>query len=298
MTGIVRYPDLSVLCFALSLTCLSISEPVFSQETLRNNPVKSKSDSARLHSLYAGADYGSNMIWLGSTISGSLPYYSASLTYGFKNSFYLSGSASNVSGLKPYPAFYSLSADYSHTFNDWFDISADLAGYKTRKTLQDTLFSDFGYANLTAGFDWKILYTRVSLSGVLSSDNKGYIQILNSRYFQTGDFLKGEAFISFNPGFNLLAGEIIEIITTTTGSKRYGLSPPFRHYKKNPLSSVETYTSTFGVMDYELSFPVTFNYKNLSFEVEPDYIIPAYKNSTYPAPHGFLVYLSLYLKIY
>lgn len=297
MTGIIRPPGLSALYLALPVICFSISVPAFSQENLRREPVRSKNDSASWHSLYAGADYGSNMIWLGSTISGSLPYYSASLTYGFKNSFYLSGAVSNVTGMRPYPSFYSLSADYSHTFNKWFDISADLAGYKTRKILQDTLFSDFGYVNFTAGFDWKILYTRVSLSGVISSDNKGYIQILNSRYFQTGDFFGGNAFVSFNPGFNILSGEIIEIITTT-GIKRYGLSPPFRHYKKNPLTTTESFTSKFGIMDFELSLPVTFNYKNLSLEVEPDYIIPAYKNSTYPAPHGFLVYISAYLKIF
>jgi hypothetical protein len=297
MAGINRYLCLSAMFFTLSLICLCISEPLSAQVDSRPDSAQIGNKEGKVHSLYAGAGFGSDMVWLGSTISGSLPYYSVSLIYGFKNSLYFSGSASIVNGLKPYPAFYNLSTNYSHTFNKWFDISADLAGFKTREILKDTLFSDFGYINLTGGFDWQILYTRISFSGVFSNDNKGYIQIMNSRYFETGDFLNGNASVSINPGFNILSGEIIEIVTTT-GTKKYGLSPPFRHYKKNQGSTTESIKSKFGVLDFEFSLPVTFNYNNASIEVESDYLIPAYKNSSYPAPKGFTIYISLYLRIY
>jgi hypothetical protein len=223
--------------------------------------------------------------------------YSGAITYGYRNSLYISASASHLAKTEPWLAFYSISANYSHTFNSWFDIASDIAVYMTHKSLQDTLFSNFGFLSFTAGFDWKLLYTRISVDGILSDVTKGYIEVANSRYFQTPEFFRGNAFISFNPDISILSGEIIKV-ETVTGVKKYGLSPPFRHYKKNPVNPTDTYTSRFGLIDFEFSFPVTFNYKNVSIEAEPCYILPAYKNPGYPAPKGFSVYLSAYVRIF
>jgi hypothetical protein len=197
----------------------------------------------------------------------------------------------------PYLAFYSLSFNYSHVFNSWFDISADLAGYKTSDSLQETLFSDFVFFNLTTGFDWKLIYTKLSFGGLISEKSRGYLQIRNSRYFETPEFFNGKALISFDPNFNILFGEIIKI-ETSTGSTKYGASPPFRHFKKNPYITTETYSSKFGLMDFDFSFPVTFSYGNLSIEAEPGYILPAFINPDYPAPKGFSFFLSAYFKIF
>lgn len=296
MKEFIRCAGLPALLFALSISCFCVPGQADFIRLSDQDSVQDGSNIKKSNSLYAGAGYGSNMIWLGSTISGNHPYYSAAVTYGIRSSLYLTASVSHVGGMKPIPAFYYFSSGYSHTFNKWFDISASLAGYKTREALKDTLFSDFGYINFTAGFDWKILYTRISLSSVISEDFKGYMQIRNSRYFQTGEFLSGKAYISFNPEFSILAGEIIEIVTQA-GTKKYGLSPPFRHYKKNSGVTSESFTSKPGLIDFEFSFPVDFNYKNFSLELEPGYVLPAYKNPEYPAPAGFSVYLSAYLKI-
>ncbi len=248
------------------------------------------------HSLFAGAGYGSNMIYLESTISGGRPYYSAIVTYGYKNSLYISASASHIERTSPFIAFSSLDINYRHTFNSWFDISADLAGYKTAGMLQHTLFSDFAFANITSGFDWKILYTKLSLGGVFSINTRGYIQLRNSRYFQTPDIFKGKAFISFDPNINMLFGEVVKI-TTTSGETKVGYSPPFKHGKKQPAIPVETFSSKFGLMDVEFSLPVTLNFKKFSIEGEPEYFLPAYTNKDYPAPKGFSFYLTVYFRI-
>ena len=61
--------------------------PAFAQtDTVSANNEEQK------HSLYAGFNYGSNLIYLGSTISGNLPYYSPSLTYSLKNKLFISAS--------------------------------------------------------------------------------------------------------------------------------------------------------------------------------------------------------------
>lgn len=297
MTCFSKYFRLPAALFVLLIYHLNISGQTDIKRSIIKDTLSGPGDVGK-HSLYAGAGYGSNMVYLGSTISNNLPFYSTAITYGFRNSLYFSASASHLVKIKPWLAFYSLSANYSHTFNSWFDISTDVAGYMTQKSLQDTLFSNFGFLSFTAGFDWKLLYTRISIDGILSDDTKGYIQVTNSRYFQTPEFLRGNAFISFNPEISILSGEIIKIETVTTGVKKYGLSPPFRHYKKNPVTTTETYTSQFGLIDFEFSLPVTFNYKTISIEAEPFYILPAYKNPEYPAPKGFSFYLSAYVRFF
>jgi hypothetical protein len=262
-----------------------------------NDHAPETDSSSHFHTLYAGVGTGSNMIYLGSTISHDQPFYSKAITYGYKSSFYASVSASHLKGVNPYMAFYSLSLNYSHVFNSWFDISSNIAGYKTPESLQETLFSDFAFINFTMGFDWKLIYKKLSFGGLISDDSRGYLQVRNSRYFETPKFLKGKGQISFDPNINTLFGELIKI-ETITGITKFGASPPFRHFKKNPNTTTETYSSKFGLMDFEFSLPVTFSFGNFSIEAEPTYILPAYTNPDYPAPKGFSFFLTAYLKIF
>ena len=263
---------------------------------IANDTTSTKDTSSQIHSLYAGADFGNNLIYMGSTISRNLPYYSTSLTYGFRNSLYFSASGSHLSKTVPFVAFYSLSASYIHVVNSWFDYSTSLAYYNTPESLHETLFSDFTFINLTTGFDWRLIYTKLSFSGLFSEDNNGYIQIRNSRYFQTGEFFKGKASLSFDPNINLLFGKLVKI-ETTTGTSNVGKAPPFVKFRKNPNNITESYSYVFGLMDTEFSIPVTLDFKNFSFEVETSYILPAYSNPDYPGPEGFSLNMSVYFRI-
>jgi hypothetical protein len=286
--------------YALALLTSLLPVDAFSQAD-KLAPSGQKPDSGSVstypkHSLYTGVGFGSNMIYLGSTISKDNPFYASGLTYGYRSSFFVTVSASHLNGVTPFVAFYSLSFNYSHVFNSWFDISADLSGYKASASLQETLFSDFVFSNFTAGFDWKLIYTKLSLGGLISEDSRGYLQIRNSRYFETPEFFNGKASISFDPNINILFGKLVKI-ETTTGITKYGSSPPFRHFKKNPNSTTESYSYKFGLMDFEFSLPVTFTYSKFSIEAEPGYILPAYSNPDYPAPKGWSFFLNAYFRI-
>ncbi len=224
---------------------LALPSGVFCQADTLSRPAdnfsgKEKS-SPDIHSLYTGIGAGSNMIYLGTSISNNKPYYSASATYGYRNSLFVSASASHLNETTPYIAFYNLAVNYSHTFNSWFDISSDMAGYKTAEPLQDSLFSDFAYLNLTTGFDWKLLYTRISFSGIISEENGFYLQVSNSRYFETPEFFKGKALIYFNPDIDILFGNLISI-EKASGSNKYGNAPPFSHARNKPANSADTVT--------------------------------------------------------
>jgi hypothetical protein len=253
--------------------------------------------AAQIHSLYSGFSFGSNMIYLGSSISHNEPFYSASLIYGYKNSLYSSISASHLSGMNPFLAFYGLTLSYSHVFNSWFDISSDLAGYITPSSLNEILFNDFAFINLTGGFDWKLLYTQISFGGLISDETRGYLQVKNSRYFETPEFFRGKAQVSFDPGVDMLFGEYLRI-ETTAGKTKYGVSPPFRHLKKNPVSTSESYIHKFGIIDFEFTLPITLDCDKFSIEAETTYILPLFINPDYPSPKGFSFYLSAYFIIF
>ncbi|MCK7536604.1 MAG: hypothetical protein MZV63_39280 [Marinilabiliales bacterium] len=160
--------------------------------------------------LFTGAGYGSNMIYLGSTISQNLPYGYGALSYILGGELSLTGSAFFIPAFgQSAPAFGNISMYYSHDFTKWLDISTGVSSYFVRPSLTDTLFSNFNYADIKLGFDWKILYTEVSYGGFLIKDPPSYLQVRNSRYFETPSFLKGKANVSFYPYANLLFGNLI-----------------------------------------------------------------------------------------
>jgi hypothetical protein len=250
-----------------------------------------------IHSLYSGLGAGSNMIYLGSSISNNKPFYSAAVTYGYRNSLFASATVSHLSGTSPYIAFYNVAINYRHTFNTWFDISADIAGYKAAESLQDSLFADFAHINLTTGFDWRLIYTRLTVSGLISEENGFYLQISNSRYFETPGFFNGKALISFDPDIDILFGNLI-CVKSASGNKRYGNSPPFSQSRRKSAGSSETYSEKFGLMDLQFSLPVTFSCGKFSIEAEPVYLLPVYSDPVYDEPEGFALYINVIFKIF
>lgn len=254
------------------------------------------------HALYTGGGYGSNMIYLGSTISQDHPYGYGSVSYGFKNELFASVSAIHLSGTDPFIAFFIGSLSYSHPFNDWFDISAGIYRYRVDPSLTDTLFNSFTYADLTLGFDWKLIYTKISAGGLFSDFSRPFFQIRNSRYFQTPEFLRGKANFSFDPYINLLAGTITEAKSTTETSYYYSVSSPYRKWRNMRQGSSTTttwsYTDKFGLLEIDLGIPVAFNTDFMTIEAEPSYVIPLYDDTYYPGAKGFIFQLSLFFRIF
>jgi hypothetical protein len=237
------------------------------------------------------------MIYLGSTISGNQPYGLAALTYGYNNEFFATISTVNLSGIKPFFSFYSGSVNYSNVFNSWFDISASVAGYRFASTLTDSLISNFLYTDLTLGIDWKLIYSKISVGGLISNGSSAYFQIRNSRYFQTPSFFNDKVSVSFDPYINILCGTVIESETTTDTSiittSQFGRWSPGRHAISNT-----SYKSKFGVMEIDFGLPIALNFNRFTLEAEPSYIMPANENPEFPGPKGFVFLLSGYFKIF
>jgi hypothetical protein len=287
------------------------------------------------HALYAGAGYGNNMIYLGSTISQDLPFGYGALSYILGGELSLTGSAFYLPALEPSaPAFSSISLSYNHDFTKWLDIAAGVYRYMVKPSLTDTLFGNFNYADLTLGLDWKILYTEVSYGGFLVKDPPAYLQVKNSRYFETPSFFNGKANVSFYPYANLLFGNLTmsetwngtEIITTTqtlvtpvslAGSQGSGngqgsgagsgqgagtgtgSSTTTTTTTTTEIPTTNTvYSEKFNLIEMEIGLPVTINFDFMSFEADLSYVFPTYSDPDYPAPKGFVFMFSAYFKIF
>jgi hypothetical protein len=252
-------------------------------------------EKASTHALYAGTGFGSNMIYLGTTISNDQPFGYASVSYGFKDHLYLSATGYTLSGFSPFLAYYSLDMSFSHTFNSWFDMGLSLSRYNVTESLEDTLFSSFTYANATMGFDWRILYTQVSAGGLFSDDNWFYVQARNSRYFETPSFAGGKAFFSFDPYVNLIFGTIYTIETAEDTTATF---PGHGGWHKPPQGSSDSYSQRFGLIEMDFGLPVAFSYDFFTFEVEPGYILPFYSDTDTSGAEGFIILLSAFFRIF
>jgi hypothetical protein len=256
----------------------------------------SKNETSR-HSLYSSLGYGSNLIYLGSTISQNQPYGYAALTYGYRDKLYFTVSAVHLHERSPFIAFSSGSINYNHTFNSWFDISAGISGYLVAPSLSDTLFGNFLYGDLTLGIDWRLLYTKISVGGLVMDGINPYLQLRNSRYFKTPEFSKKDLFFSFDPYFNFLFGSLTR--TETTTGTIINISPPYRKGGKHgQTSSTTEYTELFSIMEVDFGLPVSFNSDHITVEAEPGYLIPFYDDPQYPGLKRFVFTFSVYFRIF
>jgi len=265
------------------------------------NPISSPdiaaaNENKTVHSLYAGAGYGSNMVYLGTTMSQDHGFGYTSLSYGLNDKLYLSATGYTISGFTPFLAFYSLGLSFNHAFNSWFDISTGLSRYGVAESLRDTLFSNFTYADATLGFDWRILYSKISLGGLFSDGSQFYLQTRHSRYFETPSFAGDKAFFSFDPYVNILFGKMISIETTEGTTTT--VSPGYRPWRNSGSGSTTTYTESFGPMEIDFGLPIAFSYDFFTLEIEPGYVLPLYSETGTTGMKGFLFMASAFFRIF
>jgi len=274
----------------------------------KTDTLKVASEGSR-HALYTGIGYGSNMVYMGSTISHNQPFGYSALSYGFNNEFYATVAAIHLSYSDPLVTFYTGSLNYNHAFNSWFDISAGVYRYQVHLSLADTLLRNFTYGDLTLGIDWRLIYSKISVGTLLSDENQTYLQIRNSRYFKTPEFSRKKFYISFDPYINLLLGPRYKV--ESTAETYLAPSPTYQNPGSNSQNitskssttgtSIPTYTTysrDFGFREIDFSLPVTFNSDRLYLEVEPSYVLPLYKDSYIAVPKGFVFIISCFFRIF
>ena len=88
----------SILMLIIPLNSYSQTDTLGSLQ--KTDTLKVVSEGSR-HALYTGIGYGSNMIYMGSTISHNQPFGYTALSYGFNNEFYATVSAIHLSDSIP-----------------------------------------------------------------------------------------------------------------------------------------------------------------------------------------------------
>jgi hypothetical protein len=263
-----------------------------------SDSLNAQEEEPQTHTLYGSTGFGTNMAYMGSLISGDKPYYYGGLFYGFKEKIYASVSTFHLAAFDQFLAFNTFALSYSRTVSSWFDFSAGVSRYQVNNELTDTLFSSFFYGDLTLGFDWKILYTKISTGGVFAESSGLYLQMRNSRYFQTPQLFNGKAYFSFDPYFNMLFGTLTE--TTTSTGTTVGVIQPFSPKKTSGRGSSGTTTTTrefFSLMEVDLGMTVAFIMGRVTIEADPGFILPLYSETDPLNPKGFCFLLSCYVKI-
>jgi hypothetical protein len=290
--------------FFMSASAQPANDPTPAPDTAtttgKNPPSSADTTAANenkpVHALYSGTGYGSNMVYLGTTMSQDNGFGYSSLSYGLKDKLYLSATGYTISGFSPYLAFYSLGLSFNHALNSWFDISTGISQYGVAETLRDTLFSNFTYADATLGLDWRILYSKISLGGLFSEGGQFYLQTRHSRYFETPSFAGDKAFFSFDPYVNILFGKMITIETTEGPATT--VSPGYRPWQIRTPGPSTTYTESFGAMEIDFGLPIAFSYDFFTLEIEPGYIVPFYSETGTTGMKGFLFIISAFFRIF
>lgn len=295
-----------MLMLTFSVNALSQTDTTYS--ILKADTIKLTSEESR-HALYAGIGYGSNMFFMGSSISHNQPFGYTAISYGFNNEFSATVAAIHLPDVKPAMAFYTGSLNYNHTFNSWLDISTGIYRYQAPSSLADTLLSNMTYGDLTLGIDWRLIYSKISAGVLLSTEKQTYFQLRNSRYFKTAEFSRKKFYFSFDPYINLLIGSRYKLTSTTetypisspTGSSM-GSNNQNTANTANPAGTITTSITTlsrdFGTMEIDFGIPVTFISDRISVEAEASYVLPLQNDSYLPGPKGFVLTLGAFFRIF
>lgn len=287
---------------AIASTLLACTDLMYAQgdPDMSRDTSKAVSEDVRpsTHSLYLSGGYGDNMVYMGSVLSEKKPYYLVTGSYGYKDNIFASASLYHLSAFDPTISFSTFSLSYLHNLGKSFDVAATASWYSANNTLTDTLFSSFMYGSASLGLDWNILYTNLTVSGIISAESSLYLSLKNSRYFETPRFFREKANLYFDPYFSLLFGSLTK--TVTSEGTVIGVSAPFKSKKSSTSGhgSSGTTSTYFSAMELDLGLPVGLNLGKFSFEANPGYIIPLYDTSDDLAPSGFSIQFSITMKLF
>jgi hypothetical protein len=290
-----------VICTIIALLLIPIvlfSQNDNSEQKQAATDTTLSDDVVSPHSLYGSFGYGSNMVYLGTSISQNQPYGYAGLTYGLNSKLFFSVSSMNLSGFKPFLSLNTGSLIYNHIFNSWFDISAGLYGYHVAPELADTLFSSFGYADFTLGIDWRLVYSKVSAGALIAGEPQVYFQFRNSRYFQTGEIFRGKANISFDPYVNMIFSSRTTVSTVSGAGTIISAVPPFgKGRQKNQNTPETTFSRSFNITEIDFGLPVSLNFDFITIEIEAGYVMPLNNTAPGGSAKGFLLVASGFFRI-
>jgi len=289
--------------------------------------VSSGAETIKKHSFYSMTGYGSTAIYPGSTLEGSQKLALGSLIYSYRNKFFVSiGSIDLINNGIP-ADYINPSLIYTLNPTKWLDISVTGSAFRVNSKYADSLRQNFTLADITTGLNAGFMKTDISFSWLYSDRSNFFIQIRNSKYFQTRTFLNNRLSFSFNPYVKLLAGThyrsvnesisstniVIDTIAvvlpvnqqTTDNNGNRTMNDPSLNYTTvinqsaiTTTSVVTTLKNRFGLMEISAGIPVSINFRRVSVEAEAGYVLPAYSDELVPRPKGFIFMVTGLIRLF
>lgn len=265
--------------------------PVFGQTELPTDSLAAKEPA---HQFFAGAGYGSDLIYYGTSVSGNQPYFSGELIYAWEKGLWASTTLYHLPDQDPFFSFVDLAAGYSYVFNKVFDAGLSISQYHGGKSIDTTFYADYTFLSAYLGIDWKLLYTTFTPGWLLAEENSFYLMVDNTHYFRTPTFGKRNCYFTFNPGISFLFGSyawLRQFGRQGGGGQGPG---PGGSLIINPITVEE---EDFRLLDMQLSLPVEFFLDRLSLEFEPAYFFNFIGDENGDTEGRFFFTLGLYYKI-
>ncbi|WP_101443230.1 hypothetical protein [Pontibacter ramchanderi] len=259
------------------------------------------SDTTKAGWWVIGMEASNNSSFYGRNTATRYPFISPSVTYVHRTGLWASVSAYQLFNTEDFIDQTDLTVGYS---------------FKIRKRLEvDLAYTHFTFGEHTplvnasttdallakTAYDWKYLYTALTGSYIIGSDNDVFAVLENSRYIPLNPIWKGDIPIGLDPKVSITAGtqHFSETHTTTTTRKKAGsggtsgggplgdildpLKPGGGGNSTSPDEEETTTTTTttnvsrFRVLNYELKVPLVVYYGSFEFEPSWRYAIPVNK---------------------
>jgi hypothetical protein len=261
--GCDTFSLLSILLLAIPFNLFS-----FSYTFREESPKDSVADSTR-NSLTVELDYISNSSFYGRNGGVKYPFLMFSTDFQTKKNVWVSSSFSHLIDTGKFINEINLSAGWDFELNDRIDGSISYAHYffSSSSPLVKTSANNSIVGSI--GYDWGFVYTTLSPNFVFGHSNDIFIAFGNSRYFEKVSIFGKEDFISFEPKFSIIAG-------TQNFDRHYVVRKENSNGKGNPNPHIVQAggDSSFKIIDYELSLPLTYSTGNLSFESRYIFSLP------------------------
>jgi hypothetical protein len=244
------------------------------------------SSATKARAVFFGLTYGSNSSYLGRYQTEVLPYVSADISYVSKTGFSLSLFTYDISSNATLLDEVDAMAGWSFDLSKRVDASAFYTRFFFNESTESIRASVQNVASASLGLDWSYLYTKVTAHYIFGDANDFFAVLDNSRYFSLGHVFRKDDNISLEPKATIIAGTQTFVDTHYVRQGIPLIRPGLGQGNGNGngrgnsgstgtrTTTVESSETTFEILSYEFSLPITYDVGRFSLELSGKYSIP------------------------
>jgi len=251
-----------------SIILLLLAQLIFAQDAQDSDSVSAT--HKRKSYLKAEISYLSDNVYLGRSDSVKTPYITPSLTYHHKSGLF-AGAGANLLGTTGNLDMFNITGGYALSKGNWdAEIVANKYFYSSSSyTVRSEMKGDI---SLYSGYDLGFIEPSIN-AGITFGDATDY----------SATFGLEHEFSFLNDNFSVTPG----VFTTAASQNYYNAYYQKRRYSTNrkgktvqqDVSASTEDAAKFRILDYELSLPLEYRQKRMTFSFTPTYAIPVNPNS-------------------